>query len=201
MLLKWSEKRSTAGGHEYVARLEASQMLPTSVWPRAFIFVGCISRGNFTFAWPFTRQATTVKSDILCWPFVSYLPSGYREISTLYLLSIVASFTRCMKLRHSWEANSRSGTQEFHRILWNPKVRCHVHKSPALVSILSQMNPLYTLTSYFFIAFLTVSFHLPLDLPIGVVPSGFPSIISAHFFSLPYVLYAMPVLLTYFPYN
>jgi hypothetical protein len=66
------------------------------------------------------------------------LHSEYKHLLT-YLL---------MEQSPSREAAHCAATQELPNILWNPKVHYRPHKSPPLVPILSQIDPIPTIPSY-----------------------------------------------------
>ena len=81
-----------------------------------------------------------------------------------------------MEQSPSWEANRFAASQEIPRILWNPMVHYRIHKCPAPVTILSQLDPLHTPPHpTFWRSSLVLSSHLRLGLASGLFPSGFPT--------------------------
>jgi hypothetical protein len=97
------------------------------------------------------------------------------------------SSTNFMDQRPSWEADTCSAGQWVPSILWKPKVRYCVHKSPPLEPIPRQMNRFHTLIEL--ISILILSSHLGPDFPNGLFPSDFPTsilnLVTPHTFHMP----------------
>jgi hypothetical protein len=99
---------------------------------------------------------------------------GHKVVTSPFeLKQLTNSLTTSMELSPSWQAASRSASQEF-PVLWRPKVHHRVHKSPPLDPILSQTNPVNA-TPFFLRSILILSSHLLLGLSSGLFPSSFPT--------------------------
>jgi hypothetical protein len=55
----------------------------------------------------------------------------------------------CMEHSRSWKANSGSPDQQIPVPLWKPKLYYHIKQRLPTVHILSQMNPVRTITAFF----------------------------------------------------
>ena len=89
-----------------------------------------------------------------------------------YLLTYLLTYS--MEQGPSWDASWFSASQELSRILCNSKVHYHIHKCPAPVIILSQIDPVHVSHPTCWISIL-ISFHLRQGFPSGLFPSGFPT--------------------------
>jgi hypothetical protein len=95
----------------------------------------------------------------------------------------VTWLTNFMEVNPSWEATNCAATQELPSILQNPKVHYRAQKSPPLVPILSQIDPVHTIPTNLR-SILIVSRHPCRVHPSGLFPSDFPTnILHAFLFS------------------
>jgi len=75
----------------------------------------------------------------------------------------------------SWEVSRSSANEHILCISKNPKVHCYLHRSPLHAPVLSQINPLHAISSYFLIPILVRFFHLCLVLQSWLSSLGFPT--------------------------
>ena len=99
----------------------------------------------------------------------------------------------------SSEANQFAASQEIPRILWNPNVHYRIHKCPPPVPILSQLDPVHTLISYFLNIHLNVIFPSKPGSPKWSLTLRFPHQNPVYTSLLPHIYYVLLTeLLTYF---
>jgi hypothetical protein len=108
-------------------------------------------------------------------PFFSFI-CGQCSVKKKQTINSSKDFFRVLyysliELSPSWEAANCAATQEFPTFLWNPKIHYGVHKSPPLVPILSQINPIHTTLSKIHF---NIVHHLSLGIHSGLFLSGCP---------------------------
>jgi hypothetical protein len=86
-----------------------------------------------------------------CDPMLIYTLQGCQSLLSVThttVNTVQANPADSMEQKPSSEANTRSDSQEIPCLLWNTKIQYRVCKSPPLVPIPNQMNPILTYTRF-----------------------------------------------------
>jgi hypothetical protein len=86
----------------------------------------------------------------LCTTSFSLLSKGLRTNTQDLILSVGVHVPKWMEQSPSWKPHSSSAGKRISYAAWKSQVHCRFHKNPLFVRILSQINPLHALASYFF---------------------------------------------------
>jgi hypothetical protein len=89
-----------------------------------------------------------------------YIKGGIHTYLLTHLLTYLLTYL-LTEPSPSWEAANCAANQEFPSILRNPKVHHRVHKSPSLVPILSQIDPVHTIPFYLSKIYFNIIFSPP----------------------------------------
>jgi hypothetical protein len=99
-----------------------------------------------------------------------------------------------VELSLSRNVSSYAAVQEFLNTVRNPKVHYHVHTSPPLAPILSQINPVHNTHTISLRSILISVPYTRLDLLNGLFPFGLPTKLLYEFLLFPYELHILCLL-------
>ena len=121
-----------------------------------------------------TQTGTTHNTQLCkCCKAALWTQTGTTHNTPLYAVRLikVQPTANCMQHSASGESNSSTDIQQ----IWNGKVHCRVHNSPALLHILNTTNPTkFNSPSIHLTSILILPSHLPLRPSISFLPSCCP---------------------------
>jgi hypothetical protein len=124
---------------------------------------------------------------LLCTKLIQFIPSPPIYLRVVLILSYHLHLGHLMVSRLAFPQNlvcnhllSLSVSQEFPHILWKTMFYYRVNKSPQLVPILHEIDPVHSISSYFSKIHFSIILPLTSRSPNGVVTSGFPTKFSMH---------------------